>query len=280
MKIYLLLPLLLSLGCNAVKNSNLPVHADQLLKDTKTLSSDNFEGRKTGTKGGEMARNYIARRFRDIGIKSFPLLNSYQQTFSFSGIDDPKVSGKNLIGYIAGRSDKVIVISAHYDHLGVINGKIYNGADDNASGGSAYFVDNLPIDIKRIKLNINLDMISHNDKGELYASGTFKNPQLKNYIHTDVPDIKILFGHDNPKLGIDDWTNQSDQSAFNARNIPFIYFGIEDHRDYHKDSDKFENINQSFFVNAANAILEITDRIDANMIMDASVRDKTIMNKR
>jgi Zn-dependent M28 family amino/carboxypeptidase len=313
MKIYLLLPLLLSLGCNAVKNSNLPVHADQLLKDTKTLSSDNFEGRKTGTKGGEMARNYIARRFRDIGIKSFPLLNSYQQTFSFSGIDDPKVSGKNLIGYIAGRSDKVIVISAHYDHLGVINGKIYNGADDNASGvagllklaahfaksrpnhtiifaafdaeefgrkGSAYFVDTLPIDIKRIKLNINLDMISHNDKGELYASGTFKNPQLKNYIHTDVPDIKILFGHDNPKLGIDDWTNQSDQSAFNARNIPFIYFGIEDHRDYHKDSDKFENINQSFFVNAANAILEITDRIDANMIMDASVRDKTIMNRR
>jgi hypothetical protein len=119
MKIYLLLPLILSLGCNAVKNSNLPIHADQLLKDTKTLSSDSFEGRKTGTKGAELARNYISKRFREIGLKSFPLLNSYQQAFSFSGIDDPKIGGKNLIGYIAGRSDKVIVISAHYDHLGV-----------------------------------------------------------------------------------------------------------------------------------------------------------------
>lgn len=313
MKIYLIFPLILSLGCNAVKTSNLPIHADQLLKDTQTLSSDNFEGRKTGTKGAEMARNYIGKRFREIGLKSFPLLNSFQQSFTFSGIDDPKITGKNMIGYIAGRSEKVIVISAHYDHLGVINGKIFNGADDNASGvagllkiathfsktkpnytlifvafdaeefgrkGSAYFLDNLPIDIKRIKLNLNLDMISHNDKGELYASGTFKNPQLKAYLSTEVPDIKILFGHDNPRLGIDDWTDQSDQSAFNAKNIPFIYFGIEDHKDYHKESDKFENINQPFFINAANAILEITDRIDKNMQMDNSVRDRTIMNRR
>lgn len=313
MKIYLLLPLVLTLGCNSVKNSNLPIHADQLIKDTKILSADNFEGRKTGTKGAELAKNYIGKRFREIGLKSFPLLNSFQQSFTFPGIDDPKIQGRNMIGYIPGRSDKVIVISAHYDHLGVINGKIFNGADDNASGvagllklaahfskakptytlifaafdaeefgrkGSAYFVDNLPIDIKRIKLNINLDMISHNDKGELYASGTFKNPQLRNYIHTELPDVKILFGHDNPRLGIDDWTNQSDQSAFNAKNIPFIYFGVEDHKDYHKETDKFENINQPFFINAANAILEITDRIDKNMQIDQSFKEKIIMNRR
>ena len=313
MKLYLLLPLALSLGCNAVKTSNQPVYADQLLKDVKTLSSDTYEGRKTGTKGGELAKNYIGKRFKEIGLKSFPLLNSYQQTFTFSGIDDPKINGKNVIGYIPGRSANIIVISAHYDHLGVINGKIFNGADDNASGvagllkiaahyaknkpnytlifaafdaeefgrkGSAYFVNHLPVDIKRIKLNLNLDMISHNDKGELYATGTYKYPQLKNYITTTIPDLKIMFGHDNPKLGIDDWTDQSDQSAFNAKNIPFIYFGIEDHKDYHKDSDKFENINQAFFINAANAILEITDRIDKNMMLDISAREKVIMNRR
>jgi len=313
MKLYLLLPLVLTIGCNTVKTSNQSAYSDQLIKDIKTLSSDSYEGRKTGTKGAEMARNYIGKRFREIGLKSFPLLNSFQQTFTFSGIDDPKITGKNMIGYIPGRSDKIIVISAHYDHLGVINGKIFNGADDNASGvagmlkiakhfsrtkpnytlifaafdaeefgrkGSDYFVNHLPVDIKRIKLNLNLDMISHNDKGELYASGTYQYPHLKNYITTSVPDLKILFGHDNPKLGIDDWTDQSDQSAFNAKNIPFIYFGIEDHKDYHKDSDKFENINQPFFINAANAILEITDRIDHNMMMDVSVRERTIMNKR
>lgn len=313
MKLYLLLPLALSLGCNAVKTSNQPVFADQLLKDVKTLSSDAYEGRKTGTKGGELARNYIGKRFKEMGLKSFPLLNSYQQAFSFSGIDDPKINGKNVIGYLPGRSANIMVVSAHYDHLGIINGKVYNGADDNASGvagllkiaahyaknkpnytiifaafdaeeygrkGSDYFVNHLPVDIKRIKLNLNLDMISHNDKGELYATGTYKYPQLKNYITTTVPDLKIMFGHDNPKLGIDDWTDQSDQSAFNAKNIPFIYFGIEDHKDYHKESDEFENINQPFFINAANAILEITDRIDKNMMLETSARERVIMNKR
>ena len=295
MKPYILLPLALMLGCNTVKTSTLPINTDQLMKDVKILSSDAYEGRKTGTKGGEMAREYIGRRFKEIGLKSFPLLNTYQQLFTFAGIDDPKITGKNMIGYIRGSSDKIIVISAHYDHLGIINGNIYNGADDNASGvagmlkiaahyakskpnytlvfaafdaeefgrkGSEYFVNHLPVNISRIKLNLNLDMISHNDKGELYACGTYKNPQLKNYIGSNNPDLKILLGHDNPKLGIDDWTNQSDQSAFNDKGIPFIYFGVEDHKDYHKASDKFENINQQFFINASNSILEITDNID------------------
>ena len=312
MKLFLLIPLALTLGCNAVKTSNLPSRSDQLINDVKILSSDAYEGRKTGTKGAEMARNYIRKRFKEIGLKSFPLLNSYQQAFNFAGIDDPKLEGKNVIGYIPGTSDKIIVISAHYDHLGIINGVIYNGADDNASGiagilkiathyaknkpnytlvfaafdaqefgrkGSAYFIDHLPFDIKRIKLNINLDMISHNDKGELYAVGTFKNPQLKNYIATTNPDLKILFGHDNPKLQGDDWTNQSDQSAFNAKNIPFLYFGVEDHRDYHRATDKFETINQEFFINAANGILEITDNIDKDRTVESVFRDKVQSKK-
>ena len=307
MKLYLLLPLAFTIGCSSVKTSNLPSRSDQLLTDVKILSSDTFEGRKTGTKGAELARNYIGKRFKEIGLKSFPLLNSYHQAFTFAGIDDPKIAGKNMIGYIPGASSKIIVISAHYDHLGIINGKIFNGADDNASGvagmlkiaahyaknkpnytlifaafdaeefgrkGSEYFVNHLPVDIKRIKLNLNLDMISHNDKGELYASGTYKNPQLKNYIATTIPDLKILFGHDNPKLGIDDWTNQSDQSAFNDKNIPFIYFGVEDHKDYHKSTDTFENINQEFFINAANGILEITDNFDNDRNVEKIFRQK------
>lgn len=314
MKIYFLLPLLFSLGCNTVKTANNnPSQSEQLIKDIKTLSSDAYEGRKTGTKGGDLARTYISKRFKEIGLTSFPLLNGYQQSFSFEGIDNPKINGKNLIGYIPGLSEKIIVISAHYDHLGIINGKIFNGADDNASGvagmlkiaahyakskpnytlifaafdaeefgrvGSHYFIDHLPVDIKRIKLNINLDMISHNDKGELYASGTFKYPQLKPYIVTTSAELKILFGHDNPKLGIDDWTNQSDQAAFHAKKIPFIYFGVEDHEDYHKESDKFENINQTFFINAANAILEITDNFDKERSTEKTFRQKLEMKRK
>ncbi|MET4142262.1 M28 family peptidase [Pedobacter sp. UYP1] len=313
MKLYLLLPLAFTLGCNAVKTSNQPVHADQLINDVKVLSSDAYEGRKTGTKGAELARTYITKRFKEIGLKAYKICNGYQQSFTFSGIDDPKITGKNIVGYIKGTTSKVIVISAHYDHLGVINGTIYNGADDNASGvagllkiathyaknkpmytlifvafdaeefgrkGSEYFVNHPPVNLDKIKLNLNLDMISHNDKGELYAAGTYKYPQLKNYIATTIPDLKILFGHDNSKLAADDWTNQSDQSAFNAKNIPFIYFGVEDHKDYHKSSDKFENINQAFFINAANGILEITDNFDKERTVEKILRDRLQSKRR
>ncbi|MBB5637495.1 Zn-dependent M28 family amino/carboxypeptidase [Pedobacter cryoconitis] len=313
MKLYLLLPLAFTLGCNAVKTSNQPSHADQLINDVKILSSDKYEGRKTGTKGAELARAYIAKRFKEIGLRSYTSCSGYQQSFSFSGIDDPKINGKNMIGYIKGTTSKVIVISAHYDHLGIINGKIYNGADDNASGvagllkiathyarnkpmytmifaafdaeefgrkGSEHFVNHPPVDIKKIKLNLNLDMISHNDKGELYAAGTYKYPQLKSYIATTNPDLKILFGHDNSKLATDDWTNQSDQAAFNAVNIPFIYFGVEDHKDYHKASDTFENINQTFFINAANGILEITDNFDKERTVEKVFQDRLQSRKR
>lgn len=307
MKLLLLLPITILLSCNAIKKSNTVSNSDQLLKDVKTLASDAFEGRKTGTKGAELARNYIVKRFKEIGLTPFVKYDNFQQGFSFKGIDNPEVQGKNVIGYIKGLSDQVIVITAHYDHLGIINGKIFNGADDNASGvagllkiathyarvkpnhtlifaafdaeefgkkGSYYFVDNSPVPLSNIKLNINLDMISHNDKGELYASGTFKYPALKTYITSSNPDLKILFGHDNPKLGIDDWTNQSDQAAFNAKNIPFIYFGVEDHQDYHKASDKYEMINKEFFIDAANGILEITDNFDKDKSIERTYKQK------
>ncbi len=78
---------------------------------------------------------------------------------------------------------------------------------------------------------------------------------------------------------MDDWTYQSDQGAFDAVNIPFIYFGVEDHKDYHKPTDKFENINQAFFIKAANAILEIVDNIDRERDLQAIFREKLQMKK-
>lgn len=283
-----------------------------MLNDTKNLSTDAYQGRKTGTKGAEMARTYIKNRIKGLGLKSFPQISNYEQQFTAVEKGGKKVIGKNIIAYIPGATDKVIVLSAHYDHLGVINGEVYNGADDNASGvagllkiaayykkaqpnytmifaffdagelnwqGSSTFVNHPPVPINKIMLNINLDMISHNEKGELYATGTFKHPQLKAFLTHSNPDLKIMLGHDNPNLGIDDWTYQSDQGAFDKRNIPFIYFGVEDHKDYHKPTDEFQNINQAFFINAANAILEIVDNFDKERDIQAIFRQKLKMKK-
>ncbi|SDJ75798.1 Peptidase family M28 [Pedobacter sp. ok626] len=295
MNAYLLISLGLLLSCGTVKNAGTLPTDQQLLKDVEILSSDSYQGRKTNTKGAEMARTYLANRFKAIGLASFAQLKGYEQPFSFTNGNKAAINGINMIGYIQGNSDQVIVISAHYDHLGIINNKIYNGADDNASGvaallkyaayykshkpnhtlifaafdaeemgleGAKAFVAKPPVKLDRIIMNINMDMISHNDKAELYACGTFKYPSLKNYFYTSNPKVKVLFGHDDPKLGHDDWTSQSDHSAFNDKNIPFIYFGVEDHKDYHKASDKYENINKTFFIDASNSILEIINNID------------------
>jgi Zn-dependent M28 family amino/carboxypeptidase len=283
--------------------SNYSIYAQKidrntLLNDVQTLSSDSFEGRKTGSAGNFKAADYITNRFYKIGLKSYN--ENYKHPFIIRNRRNEQIKGINLIGYIKGKSEKVIIISAHYDHVGINNSEIFNGADDNASGvaailasakyfsenkpnntllfiafdaeemglqGAYSFLNNPPLSKELIKLNINLDMVSHNDKSELYAAGTFKTPAIKDIIqHADhQTGISIKFGHDQPDMGKDDWTMQSDHGPFAKENIPFLYFGVEDHVDYHKPSDDFENINPNFFYSASTAILKSIISLDKNL---------------
>lgn len=308
-RLLLLIPLALQLGCSAVREAK--TVNSQLLKDVEILSSDEYEGRKSGTKGSELSRAYLVKRLKEIGVEAHPNFGKYEQNFDIKGRNSV-TKGTNLISYVKGKSDNVIVISAHYDHIGIINNEIYNGADDNASGvaallsfakyfkqnqpnntlifalfdaeemglqGAKAFVANPPIGIDKIKLNINMDMISRNEKSELYAAGTFKYPQLKNYLFTTNAIVKLMLGHDNPKLGHDDWTNQSDQGAFNAKNIPFIYFGVEDHKDYHKATDEFKNIDPIFYTNAVSVIQEVLLNIDKQRDLQAIFKENLQMKK-
>jgi len=314
MKILYILPLALMLSCcSSVKNQSAIGSGNldkQLLKDVEILSSDAYQGRKTGTKGAEMARAYIIERFQKLGLKSYPQNVNYAQEFTFNSRGGAKVNGTNIIGYIPGKGTNVIVVSAHYDHLGVLKDEVFNGADDNASGtaglmkiaayfaknkpnntiifaafdaeemglqGAKAFVANPPVNINTIAIDLNMDMISHSDRGELYVAGTFKYPNLKKHVDTTRKDIKIILGHDDPQLGHDDWTNQSDQGAFNAKNIPFLYFGVEDHKDYHKATDEYSTITKQFFSNAANAVLEVVKSVDRQSSLQQSLKDKMLM---
>ncbi|MDQ4123016.1 MAG: M28 family peptidase [Acidobacteriota bacterium] len=275
------------------------VDAKQLLRDVEILASDEMQGRAPDTPGGAKAREYIVGRFKESGLK--PINDSYIKTFKFGRTTQK--NGTNVIGYVKGKKtpEKYIVVTAHYDHEGVKNGAIYNGADDNASGtaalfalakyfsknqpansiifaaldaeesglqGSKKFVAEPPVKKESIVLNVNMDMISHNDKNELYAVGTFHYPFLKTYLEkvkTKAP-VKLLFGHDTPDLtGSDNWTNSSDHAPFHAEKIPFIYFGVEDHKDYHKPTDDFANINREFYVRAVETVLSAVREFDANL---------------
>ena len=104
------------------------------------LSSDDMQGRKSGTEGIEKAAKYIESEFFKIGLKPFKGLKSYRQNFRSSGMNLC-----NIIGVLKGTSKKYkeewVVVSAHYDHLGILKpvagDSIANGADDNASGVAA-----------------------------------------------------------------------------------------------------------------------------------------------
>ncbi|MDO7171006.1 M28 family peptidase [Mariniflexile sp. AS56] len=266
-----------------------------LLQHIKTLSSDAFEGRRTGTKGGEKAEKYIINQF--VAAHVLPLGKSYTQPFSFSN-EGKQYKGSNVLGLIKGAlyPEKYVVISAHYDHEGIKNGQIYNGADDDASGvsalfsfaeyfknnppkhsvilaafdaeelglqGSKYFVNHSIIPLKHIMVNLNLDMISRSDKKELFAVGTVHNETLKHVIvdHDYSLKMSLLTGHDEGNWK-DNWTYASDHANFHKKKIPFLYFGVDDHEDYHKPTDDYENIHPEFYIEAVKVIMSVFEKID------------------
>ncbi|MDH7448177.1 M28 family peptidase [Aquimarina sp. 2201CG14-23] len=271
----------------------------ELLDIQKKLASDDFKGRGTGA--NNETQELIKTYFSDIGLHKFR--ENYSTPFVFNNERTKKEGrGTNIMGYIPGKvhKNKYIVIGAHYDHLGIINNEIYNGADDNASGtaallclakyyaknqpdysiifvafdaeeqglfGSKHFVNNPPIPIEEIKLNINFDMISRNDKNEIYVVGTFPYPQFKPIIEkiAATSDLKVSYGHDDPEDSTKDyWMYSSDNGSFFEKGIPNITFSEEDHADYHKATDDFENINPEFYIKVYDLIQKSITKIDQN----------------
>ncbi|TXD52084.1 MULTISPECIES: M20/M25/M40 family metallo-hydrolase [unclassified Polaribacter] len=302
-------------------NTHEPIEIDsqKLLETIKMLSDDALEGRAFSKPGNQRTQNIIIKKFTELGLETV-VDNSFYQEFShtfkgkirqeifpvknpkedFSNVPDTIAKGANIIGMLKGETGKSIVITAHYDHLGIRDGKIYNGADDNASGtaalfaiaeyfknkptkhnlifaavdaeeigslGAEYFLKNYQ-DASNINLNINLDMIAHSDYDpELFACGLFYYPNLRKPLERVKSDkIKLLFGHDDPdSKEQSDWTSSSDHRVFHRAKIPFIYFGVEDHKDYHRDTDTYGSINPEFYIEAVKVIIQSVENLDAHL---------------
>ncbi len=188
---------------------------------------------------------------------------------------------RNVIGIIEGKNpDQVIVLGAHYDHLGAANGYTWNGADDNGSGtvgvltlarafmetgiepdktlvfalwtaeeegllGSRYFVENLSYPANNIRLNVNFDMISR------YMS---ENEQKKvAMIYTEnFPIFRTITEGNIKKYSIDldvdfqpskDPPGGSDHRSFVEAGIPVMRFKPGHREQYHTPSDEISTIN-------------------------------------
>jgi len=271
-----------------------------LMRDIGVLAHDSMEGRAVATPGNAKARAFLERRFREIGLQ--PVGGQLLHPFSFTR-RDASTNGVNILGMVRGTAqpEQYIVVTAHYDHVGVRNGEVFNGADDNASGtaallqiaqhfaqsrprhsiifaaldaeenglqGARAFVANPPVPASSIVLNINMDMVGRNDRGELYVAGTYHYPQLLPIVQrvAAAAEVKLIAGHDRPGGAPgDDWTSASDHGPFHAAKIPFLYFGVEDHPDYHKATDEITGIQPGFFARAVRTVLSAVRTADTSL---------------
>ena len=262
----------------------------QLLEDVRILSADDMQGRDTGAEGGAKARAYIVGRLEALGVAA-PAMGR-EQPWEMQGRtrEGPKTfNGVNVLGVIPGRrvADRYIVVTAHYDHVGVSEGQIYNGADDNASGvatmlalaadlkrqapdhsvlivaldgeergllGARHFVEAPPVPLASMAMNLNLDMTARAETdGKLWVTGTYQHPDFRPLLETIPANgaVALAFGKDTPQdTGDNNWVNASDHAAFHRAQVPFLYFGVNYHPDYHRPSDDFGTITPSVFISA------------------------------
>ena len=274
------------------QDSQYPPSFDRLLQDLSVLAHDSMEGRAPGTPGSARARAFLVESLMRIGAR--PIGDSHEH-----GFETANGSGVNVIAAVPGRDapQRYIVLTAHYDHEGVRDGVVFNGADDNASGvaaalaiardvvasplgstlvialvdaeedgllGARAFVEQPPIPLEQIALNVNLDMVSRT-AGLLWAGGAHHTPGLRSVIEeatTNAP-VTVRQGHDRPGAPEGaNWTNSSDHAPFHQAGIPFVYFGVEDHADYHRSTDDFENVDPEEYFASVRTILTVLRALD------------------
>ncbi len=256
----------------------------------------------------ERAAGYLVDSFRQSGLKPLFADNSYYQEIPGSPDEQgvTPVMGRNVGGWIPGSDpdlrDEFIIISAHYDHLGIRDGRIYAGADDNASGvamvlelarrmsqsgtrlrrsviflgfdleehllwGSRWFVAHPPCELSQVKMFITADMIGRS-LGDLplptvFVMGGEHSPQLRQTLdRVDVPE-----GLEMARMGVDLIGTRSDYGAFWANEIPFLFFSTGEHEDYHSPNDTPARINYERLARVSTLIervaIDVANRDDA-----------------
>src|SRR6185312_10237018 len=264
----------------------------QPIDDIKFLSDDRLAGRMTGSPGADTAAAYLARRFQQVGLQ--PAAGGWFQAFTVAK-EAPMAQharmaglrGKNVIGLLPGRDpvlrNQTVIVGAHYDHLGLggfgsldpdSNGKVHNGADDNASGvamlieiaqrlaasppartvvfiafsgeelgllGSAYYVKQPVYPLSTTLAMINLDMVGRLRAGRLIVYGS----QTAREFPPLLDSLNWYAGLDLKAQG--DGYGPSDQSSFYAAGRPVLHFFTDLHEDYHRTTDDWQKINVEGF---------------------------------
>lgn len=311
MRLKQIIPLLLFSVCATIAVGQ-SIKIKKVKKHIKTLSSDEFLGRGTGEKGEELAAIYISDYFKSLKLKPFGDSGTYYQNFAFTfrktSMSDPHgegegvpKTGKNVVAYLDNGAEYTVIIGAHYDHLGTgmmgssrdanPEGKIHNGADDNASGtagmmelaryyanngktegcnfifiafsgeelglvGSKKFTEYEGFNATSTQCMINMDMIGRlNDSTKkilVYGIGT--SPVFGDIVQKYIPKgLSITVDSSG--------TGPTDHTSFYLKDVPVLSFFTGQHKQYHTPEDDENLINYNGIESVLKYVANITDDV-------------------
>jgi len=304
-KLLWILPLVLT-ACTSTKsikklNEPYQVQQQQLSKTLQYLTSDELEGRDSGSKGIELAANYLQNILKENNIK--PYFTTYKDTLS----NFNKGIAYNVVGFIEGTDPKlkneVVIFGAHYDHIGILTkgiiegDSIANGANDNAAGTTvlsevAKYIATKK-DNKRSALVVFFSAEEKGLLGAYHLANKLEKDSLNfytmlNFEMLGVPMTKefktYITGHKRSNMAdkINEYTNQNfvgylpmetQYRLFMASdNFPFFLkynfpahsissFDFENYKYYHHPKDEFEKMDTAFMTEVVTSLLPAIDQL-------------------
>jgi hypothetical protein len=265
-----------------------PFAVDTLRDRVAYLASPALGGRAVGTAGDRAAREHVAARFRCLGLAPAGDDGGYEHAF---------VAGDhhsaNIVGLIAGTDpivgSEIVLVGAHLDHLGDLEGKRYLGANDNASGtaallalaqhvaargtpprrtlafvgfadeesgmvGSRFFVKHPPaaVPLDRIVYMVNLDMVgSYASRGAVWALGSFAGTPGRAALDALVKGRGLSVRRGGAGSG-------SDHKPFCDQRIPYVFFWTPDDRCYHEPCDLADRLDYASMSRIARLATDLT----------------------
>ena len=272
---------LLSLGAFA------QTQQDRLTNHVYYLANDSLRGRAAGSEDAAKAAAYIVKQFEEIGVKPYYDEGYYQPFKQFDK------QYKNVVAWIPGNDpalkDEYIVIGAHYDHLGVRNNEVYNGADDNASGtasiieiarilksqekelkrsviiaafdaeeiglvGSNYLSEQL--DVSKVKLMMSIDMVGWLEKGKtLQMVGVKTIKDGKRLLEVEAEKIDIPIHAKNFENSI---FTATDTQGFATKGFATLHVTTGIKSPYHKPGDDPELIDYKGLDKVTDYLADVT----------------------
>ena len=276
------------------------IRADELKAHVFRLASPEFMGRRGA--GAARASRHLADAFARLKLQP-AFEGSYFQAIPSRVLDNRDKEGflgRNVGAFLPGSDpdlrDQWVIVSAHYDHLGIIKGKLYPGADDNASGvavllelaehfalqkakprrtiffiafdqeeagllGSVHFAAHPPRDIRKLSAFLTADMLGRSMANLMneyvFALGSEKSPRLRMLLETVKPADGLRVG----RVGTDLIGTRSDYGPFRDRHVPFLFFSTGQHPDYHQPTDLPDRLDYEKLRRIAQWMADLTWRL-------------------